>query len=57
MKLILLAATLLAGCATPGVETQASRDRFNCEYTAHWDESGAARSIMLTRKMMEVCDK
>ena len=55
MKLILLAATLLAGCATPGVETQASRDRFNCEYTAHWDESGAARSIMLTRKMMAVC--
>ena len=48
---------LIGACAAPGVETQASRDRLNCEYAARYDAAGSPRSIADTSRMLQGCGR
>ena len=45
------------GCAAPGVATQASRDKLECEYKARYDSYGNPRTTFDTATMLEACDR
>ena len=57
MRYLLFTALILLSSCAPGVATQASRDKLECEYNARYDSYGNPRTTFDTATMREACAK
>ena len=57
MRYLPLVVLLLLSACAPGVATQASRDKLECEYNARYDAYGNARTTFDAATMLEACAK